>query len=175
MLIERALIIRDEPTFVVTTGRLTRYYFDCKQVTLDSRGMFLVGNIIFDRIKKLAVKGIGGLTFGADPIANAVAYTAEVKSRYLKAFSVRKEPKGHGTNRWIEGPVQQGDRVVITDDVITTGRSISQAIERATEFGLIIVEVVALIDRQEENGIENIKKHVKDVEAIFKREELIKI
>lgn len=174
MIIEKALLVSDEPIFKVASGKLSRYYFDCKPVTLNSRGIFLIGNIIFKRIRGLGANGIGGLTFGADPISIAVAYTAEIRERYLKAFSIRKEQKKHGTDKWIEGDMRVGERVVIVDDVITTGASIVQAIKKARKEDLEVIKVIALIDRQEECGIENIKKYVKDVEVIFKKDELIR-
>jgi orotate phosphoribosyltransferase len=128
---------------------MSNYYFNCKAVTLYPEGMYLIGNLIFDMIKDLDVKGIGGLTLGADPIAYAVAYTSYLKEMPIEAFIVRKTPKSHGTMQWIEGNIKKGDKVVILDDVITTGKSTIEAITRSREAGLEIVKVIALIDRQE--------------------------
>ena len=94
--------------------------------------MYLIGNLIFDLIKDLPVKGIGGLTLGADPIAYAVSYTSYLKKKPIEAFVVRKTAKTHGTQSWIEGNVAKGDKVVIIDDVVTTGKSTIEAINRVT-------------------------------------------
>ena len=102
--------------------------------------MLLIGNLLYKLIRKekawKAVKAIGGLTLGADPVANAIAYTSQIKGKPLEAFVVRKEPKKHGTMLWIEGNVKSGDKVVIVEDVITTGGSTKKAIDRAKECGL---------------------------------------
>ena len=118
------------------------------------------------------MKGIGGLTLGADPIADAVAYTSYLKQKPIEAFIVRKSAKSHGTMQWIEGNIAAGDSVVIVDDVITTGKSTIEAITRAKEAGLEIVKVIALIDRQE-GGREAIKALGYDVEAIVTRDEVM--
>ena len=134
--------------------------------------MFLVGHLVFEAIKDLNADGVGGLTFGADPIAVATAFASELKGKPVNAFSIRKTKKDHGIIRWIEGDVKPGDRIVIIDDVATTGGSTIKAIERARSEGLNVVRAVILIDRQE-GGLENIRKHVEDVSAIISRDELI--
>ena len=167
LIYDRAFKYSEEPSFKLVSGRMSNYYFNCKMVTLNPEGMYLVGNIIFDMIKDLGVKGIGGLTLGADPIADAVAYTSYLKENPIEAFVVRKSAKSHGTMQWIEGDVKAGDRVVIVDDVITTGKSTIEAITRAREAGLNIVKVIALVDRQE-GGYENIAEALKDIKADYK-------
>lgn len=167
MIKEKSLKISDKPIHRLVSGRMSRFYFNSKTVTLNSRGMFLIGSIIFNMIKDLRIQVIGGLTFGADPIADAVAYTAGLNGLTMNAFSVRKEPKKHGTMLWIEGDVREGDRVVIVDDVITTGGSTIKAIERSKEAGLIVVKMIPLLDRMEDNGFQNIKAYVDDVESVF--------
>jgi orotate phosphoribosyltransferase len=134
--------------------------------------MYLVGHLIFDAIKDIDVKGIGGLTFGADPMAVATAYTSELEGRTIGAFSIRKHQKDHGVIRWIEGDMHPGDKVVIIDDVATTGGSTIKAIQRAVSEGLNVVKAVILVDRQE-GGLQNIRAHVEDVSAIITRDELI--
>ncbi len=171
---EKAFKYSEEPIFKLVSGRMSNYYFDCKAVTLHPEGMYLIGNLIFDMIKDSNVKGIGGLTLGADPIANAVAYTSYLKGKPIEAFVVRKTAKAHGTMQWIEGNVEKGDRVVIVDDVITTGKSTIEAINKAKEAGLEIVTVIALVDRQE-NGRENVEALGYKLEAIVTREEVIKL
>jgi len=114
----------------------------------------------------------GGLTLGADPLAHALALISYQKERPIKAFIVRKETKDHGTKTAIEGGVTPGERVVILDDVITTGISTITAIERSKDAGLIVDRVIALIDR-EEGGRENILAHCPRVEAILTRSEIM--
>jgi orotate phosphoribosyltransferase len=179
LIYDRAFKYSAEPTFKLVSGRMSNYYFNCKTVTLHPEGMYLIGNIIFDMVKDLEVRGIGGLTLGADPIADAVAYTSYLRESPVEAFVVRKSAKSHGTMQWIEGNVRAGDRVVIVDDVITTGKSTIEAIFRAQEAGLDIVKVIALVDRQE-GGYENVLEAVRDIktrhkilEAVVTREDVM--
>lgn len=162
-----------EPIFKLVSGQVSRFYVNCKPTVLSPRGMFLTGHLVFDAIKDLNVKGIGGLTFGADPIAVATAYTSELKKCPVQAFSIRKSQKDHGIVRWVEGDMEPGDRVAIIDDVATTGGSTIKAIERARSEGLHVVKAVILVDRQE-GGLENIGRHVDDVTAIVSRDELVR-
>jgi len=134
--------------------------------------MFLTGHLVFDVIKDSNVSGVGGLTFGADPIAVATAFASELNGQPIKAFSIRKTKKDHGIVKWIEGDMTPGERVAIIDDVATTGGSTIKAIERARSEGLDVVKAVILVDRQE-GGLENIRKHVGDVSAIISRDELM--
>jgi orotate phosphoribosyltransferase len=173
LIIEKAFRYSDQPVFKLISGRMSNYYFNCKAVTLHPEGMHLIGNIVFDLIKDLNVQGIGGLTLGADPIAYAVSYTSFLKGKFIEAFVVRKTPKSHGTMQWIEGNMNPGDRVVIVDDVITTGKSTIEAIIRAKENGLKIVKVIALIDRQE-SGKEAVEELDFKVESIITRDEVMK-
>jgi orotate phosphoribosyltransferase len=161
-----------EPKFKLVSGAMSRFYINCKPTTLSPRGMFLAGHLIFDAVKGLDLRGIGGLTFGADPIAVATAFVSELKSEPLKAFSIRKTRKDHGIVRWIEGDLEPGERVAVIDDVATTGGSTIKAIERARSEGLDVVRAVVLVDRQE-GGIDNIRKHVADVSAVVTRDELM--
>ncbi|OGW29948.1 MAG: orotate phosphoribosyltransferase [Nitrospirae bacterium GWC2_42_7] len=174
MIFHRAFKYSEKPAFKLVSGAMSNYYFNCKAVTLHPEGMYLIGNIIFDMIKNNNIKGIGGLTLGADPIANATAYTSYIKKAPIEAFVVRKSAKAHGTMQWIEGNVNTGDRVVIVDDVITTGKSTIEAINRAVEAGLEVVKVIALIDRQE-GGRENIEALGYKVEAVITRDEVMEL
>ena len=174
LIFEKAFKYSEEPVFKLVSGRMSNYYFNCKAVTLHPEGMYLIGNIIFDMIRESGAKGIGGLTLGADPIADAVAYTSYLKKEPVEAFVVRKTAKSHGTMQWIEGNVKAGDKVVIVDDVITTGKSTIEAINRAEEAGLDIVKVIALIDRQE-GGKENIEALGPTVAAVITREEVMEL
>ncbi|MEN8244734.1 MAG: orotate phosphoribosyltransferase [Thermodesulfobacteriota bacterium] len=172
LLCEKSFRYTEEPTFKLVSGKMSRFYVNCKPTTLSPRGMFLVGNLVFQQIKGLEARGVGGLTFGADPIAVATAYTSELKQQPMNAFSIRKSRKDHGVIRWVEGDLEPGDRVVIIDDVATTGGSTIKAIERATSEGLQVVKAVILVDRQE-GGVENIRQHVPDVSAVITRDELV--
>ncbi|MCL4492236.1 MAG: orotate phosphoribosyltransferase [Nitrospirae bacterium] len=167
LIYEKAFKYSEEPVFKLVSGRMSNYYFNCKTVTLNPEGMYLTGNVIFEMIRDLPARGIGGLTLGADPIANAVAYTSYIKSKPIEAFVVRKTAKSHGTMQWLEGNVKAGDKVVIVDDVITTGKSTIEAIARAREAGLEIIKVIALVDRQE-GGYEAVAESVKDMKAGYK-------
>jgi len=161
-----------KPIFKLVSGKVSNFYINCKPTTLSARGMFLIGHLVFDVVKELKIDGIGGLTFGADPVAIATALISEFKKKPITAFSVRKTKKDHGIVRWIEGDVKPGDRVVIVDDVVTTGDSTIKSIERAIIEGLNVVKVVILVDRQE-GGYENIKKYVKDVSSIILKDDLM--
>lgn len=149
-----------EPVFKLTSGAVSNFYFNMKKTTMSPEGLHLVGKIVYDKIVNLGldnVKGIGGLTLGADPIAYAVSYYAMTMKRMIYAFSIRKEPKGHGLKLPVEGDVHPGDHVVIIDDVVTTGGSTIKAIKAAEDFGLVIDAAIVLVDRCEMNGRQNIE------------------
>ncbi len=162
----------EEPSFKLVSGRMSRFYVNCKPTTLSARGMYLVGHLMFDAIKDSPASAVGGLTFGADPIAVATAFASALRAHPINAFSIRKSQKDHGIIKWVEGDVQPGQPVVIIDDVATTGGSTIKAIERARSEGLEVVKSVILVDRQE-GGLDNIRKHVEDVTAIVTRDELL--
>jgi orotate phosphoribosyltransferase len=136
-------------TFRLASGREASFYLDAKQVVLEARGSMLVGRAILERLQGLGSlpAAVGGMSIGADPITSAVVTMAGVENLPLKGFLVRKEPKDHGTKRYVEGPVAPGDRVVIVEDVVTTAGSSLVAIDRAIEFGLVVERVVVVIDR----------------------------
>ena len=173
MLLDKSFKYSEESSFKLVSGRMSRFYVNCKPTILYPRGMYLTGHLILDAIKDISVDGIGGLQFGACPISDAVAYTSEIKNQCIKSFSIRKELKDHGVINWIEGDMKPGDSVVIIDDVATTGGSTIKAIERARESNLEVIKVVILVDRQE-GGLDNIRKYVSDVSAIITKEELFK-
>jgi orotate phosphoribosyltransferase len=146
-------LVRDKAlrfgNFTLASGKQASYYLDGKQVTLEAQGARLVAEGILDLLGAELPAAVGGMSIGADPITAAVVTMAGVRNLPLRGFLVRKEPKGHGTGRYIEGPVQAGERVVIVEDVVTTGGSSLLAIERAEEFGLAVAGVIAIIDRME--------------------------
>jgi orotate phosphoribosyltransferase len=172
MVLERSFRYRDDPPFTLASGRTSPFYFNCKPTTLDPEGMNLIGNVLFDLLEDSQVTAAGGLTLGADPLANALSVISWQRGRPIKSFTVRKEAKAHGMKSAIEGNLQSGERVVILDDVITTGGSTIQAVERAREEGLMIDRVIAFIDR-EEGGREAIEQFVPSVQAVFTRTEIM--
>jgi orotate phosphoribosyltransferase len=172
MLCRKSFQFSEEPVFKLVSGRMSRFYVNCKPTTLHPRGMFLVGHLLLERLRGARVSAVGGLTFGADPVAFAAAFASALEDGALKAFSIRKTQKDHGIVRWIEGDVRPGERVAVVDDVATTGGSTITAIERARAEGLEVAAAVILVDRQE-GGLENIRRHVAEASAIVTRDELL--
>lgn len=166
---ERCLKISEKP-FKLSTGALSRYYFDCKNVTLDGEGLSLVAEAFLEEIQKLheEPKAIGGLTMGADFITAAVALRSFERGLQFQGSIVRKEPKKHGTMNRIENELPRGTPIVVVDDVITTGNSTKQACQEFLAAGYGIVGIIALIDR-EENGKANLERLFSGirVKAIF--------
>ena len=146
--------------FKLSSGATSDYYVDCRTTTLDARGARLVGELVLDEIAKQGWKAeaIGGLTMGADPIAVAAAVVSSERGAPMNAFLVRKAEKQHGTGQRIEGYRRKGARVVIVDDVCTTGGSTIQAIEAAREAGFEIVGVLCLLEREEAGGRVNVAR-----------------
>ncbi len=174
MLYEKSFMYSEEPIYMLVSGRLSHFYVNCKPTTLHPKGMFLVGNLVFDRVKDVEARGVGGLTFGADPVAMATAFASYLQGRPVRAFSIRKTKKDHGIVKWVEGDTKPGDRVVIVEDVITTGGSTVKAVERARAEGLEVVKVVVLVDRQE-GGLGAVQAHVSSVESIVTVEDLMAV
>jgi len=146
--------------FTLSSGKKSSYYLDCRMTTLDARGALLIGRVILNRIRTYNVQAeaIGGLTLGADPIATAVAVVSALEGKPMSAFIVRKETKGHGMQRSIEGfDGKPGTGVVVVDDVCTTGESILKAAEKAEEAGYNVAAAFCVVDR-EEGGTELIAK-----------------
>lgn len=173
IILEKSFRFSEEP-FTLSSGLKSNYYFDCKKTSLDPEGMDLIGNIVFDMLKDSAIDAVGGLSLGADPIANSIALVSFQQGRPINPFIVRKDAKGHGTKSRIEGNVKAGDTVAILDDVVTTGASTITAIEAAREAGLVIDRVIVLVDR-EEGGTENILKYVARIEPVIRRSEIMKL
>ncbi|MGO9402624.1 MAG: orotate phosphoribosyltransferase [Terriglobales bacterium] len=142
--------------FKLSSGGTSDYYIDCRTTTLNARGAQLVGEVFLDEMRDQGwhADAIGGLTMGADPIVVAVA----VISGTLHGFLVRKAEKQHGTTQRIEGFREKGARVVIVDDVCTTGSSTVQAIEAAREFGFKVVGVMCLVEREDARGRPNVEE-----------------
>ncbi|BDV43217.1 orotate phosphoribosyltransferase [Geotalea uraniireducens] len=159
----------------LASGRESDFYFDGKQTTLHPEGGYLTGKLFFEAIKDVEnVEGVGGLTLGADPIATATSVVSFLEKQPIPAFIIRKEPKGHGTGAWLEGRknLKPGSRVVIVEDVVTTGGSSIKAVRRAEEEGLKVLGIVTLVDR-EEGGRENIEQEGYWLKAIFTKAEIV--
>ena len=174
ILLEKSFQYSEKPIFKLASGKTSNYYINCKGTTLDAEAMNLIGHIFYNKIKTLRVNAIGGLTQGADPIAVATAMISGIIDDPINAFVVRKKAKEHGLKKLIEGDIHEGDKVVIVDDVITTGQSTIEAIENAKKEKLNIIKVIVLIDRQE-GGRENIERQGVPFESVFTKDDLIKL
>ena len=166
--------------FTLASGKTSKYYIDCRLTTLDARGACLIGEVLLGQInaeaelRGLKIDAVGGMTMGADPISVAVSMTSSLAGQQpeLQAFVVRKEPKGHGHGKQVEGNFKSGDVVVAIEDVITTGGSTLKAIEAIEREGGKVVFVAVLVDRQE-GGREVIEAAGYPVIAVFTRDELM--
>lgn len=148
IILERSLKFGE---FILASGKKASYYLDGKQTTLDAKGLTLVGEGILELLQADGAlpDAVGGMSIGADPITAAILTVAGMKGLELRGFLVRKESKGHGTNKFVEGPVKAGDKVVVVEDVVTTGGSSLKAIERLEEAGIKVEGVIAIVDRME--------------------------
>lgn len=161
--------------FTLVSGRKSDVYIDAKKTVLCAQGMELVGFAVFQMLKNEPVDAVGGLTLGADPVAYATGLVSTMNGKFLDVFIVRKEPKKHGTQQWIEGSLQPGAWVIVLEDVVTTGESAIQAVQRMREAGFQVNKVIALVDR-EEGGKENIETKAKcKFESVFTKTDLIEL
>jgi orotate phosphoribosyltransferase len=137
--------------FTLASGRESSHYVDARLTTMSPEGLAVIGPLALEAIRERAwpVDAVGGLTLGADPIAYATALASVQSPPLVRAFTVRKEAKQHGTGRLIEGPMREGDRVVVIEDVITTGGSALRAAEAIQRAGATISGILALVDREE--------------------------
>ncbi|MBW2040366.1 MAG: orotate phosphoribosyltransferase [Deltaproteobacteria bacterium] len=163
----------EEREVTLTSGRKSTFYIDGKQTTLDPEGVYLVGKVLYEMVRG-RVEAVGGPTLGADPIVTSVALASYMEGDPIAAFIIRKEPKGHGKGLWIEGDkaLKKGAKVAIVEDVVTTGGSLLKAIRVAEEHGLQVVQVLALVDRQE-GGKERLAEEGYTLEAVFTRGEIV--
>jgi orotate phosphoribosyltransferase len=140
-------------SFTLASGRQSSLYIDARVTTMSPDGLALIGPLGLEAIREAGwldgTDAVGGLTLGADPIACAIAYASAATQSPLRAFTVRKEPKTHGTAKLIEGPFRAGDRVVVIEDTITTGSSAQKAIDAVRSADGTVVGVLALVDREE--------------------------
>ena len=156
----------------LSSGKESDYYLDERVVTLSAEGAYLTAKIILDMLKDVDVDAVGGPTVAADPIVGAVAAMSYAEGRPIAGFMVRKEPKGHGIGKQVEGPVEGGFKVVIVDGTMTTGASVVKAIEAMEREGCEVAKVILLIDRLE-GGREKIQSRGYDFAAIFTRDDLL--
>ncbi len=161
--------------FILASGKSSSIYVDARLTTMNPKGMALIGPL---GLRLMGDRGwipdsVGGLTMGADPISFAVSYAGTLSGTYIRAFSVRKQAKEHGTGNLIEGPFRKGDKTVIVEDVVTTGLSAIKAIEAVETAGGHILGVLALVDR-EQGGTEAIRERGYDVLALSNISELRK-
>ena len=162
-----------EGDYTLASGKPSRFYIDGKRVMFHPSSLLLLADAFMDAISDCHPDAVGGLEMGAIPIAAAVALRSAQLGQPISAFFVRKSPKGHGTNRFIEGCLENGARVVVCDDVITTGGSVLKAIEKVEGFGCEVVRVVCLVDR-EEGAVEEFAAKGYDYRPIFTLSELTK-
>lgn len=173
LLLEKSYEKRD---VILASGRKSDFYFDGKQTSLHPEGACLLGELLLEKIlsQPVQIHAVGGPTLGADPLVTAVSLTSHLKGRPMPAFIIRKEPKGHGTGAWLEGikNLKTGDRVLILEDVVTTGTSSLKACEKAREFGLNVHGILTVVDR-EEGGAETIRGAGYHFDSLFTKSELL--
>ena len=163
-----------EPVFRLASGRMSNFYVDCKQALSDPEARALIGKLIFEHIKNQSFDTVGGLELGAYPIATSISDELYRRTKKkIRAFVIRKEAKKHGVGNLIAGSVHAGNTTLIVDDVITTGKSTIEAINRAREAGLIVKHVVILVDREEDNGKQNIEEQGVSCASLFSLSDLI--
>jgi orotate phosphoribosyltransferase len=160
-------------TFTLASGRTSDLYVDVRQTSLHGEGSVLIARALLARLQPQIV-GVGGMTLGADPLACATVALAFIQGRPLDAFLIRKEPKGHGVEKWVVGRGNFAPRapVAVVEDTTTTGRSLIQAVERARESGLEVVQVLTVVDR-EEGAAEAVRAAGFELQAITTRTELL--
>lgn len=140
----------EEGEFTLVSGKKSSFYIDAKETTLNPEGMYLVGKLMYEIAREIpGIDAVGGVSIGGDPLVSAVVLASYNAKDNLLGFLIRKEPKGHGTNQWIEGGknLKQGMNVVILEDVVTTGGSSLKAVEAVEKGGFIVKGIIALLDR----------------------------
>ena len=159
--------------FKLSSGRKSEHYVNCKPVTLQGDALMFISWCMLECLEE-DCDAVGGLTLGADPLVAGVAMVSAIEERYLDGLIVRKEPKGHGTKAWIEGPtLAPGSKVTVLEDVITTGGSAIQAAEKLRDAGYVVENVVAIINRQEGTEADDAMDDADlNLISLFKLEEL---
>jgi len=173
-LAEHAYQFRPENPFILVSGATSDEYLDCKLALSQPGAMVSLGQVFLDQLQP-GVVAIGGLTMGSDPIAMGSAFASASTEHPVRWFTVRKEPKSHGQMKLIEGSVREGERVAVVDDVVTSGSSTIKAIEECKKAGLQVAQVVVLVDRQQAQGMDHVRKATGEnvaVTAIFTKQEI---
>lgn len=153
--------------FLLSSGKASDYYLDGRIITLTCEGAYLVASIILEMLKDDKIDAVGGPTLGADPIVGAVACLAHINNIPIKTFIVRKSTKEHGTGRQIEGPqLQKGAKVVLVDDVATTGKALIEAKQALDKQGIKVCRAIVIVDRKE-GAAENLQNSGLKIEPIF--------
>lgn len=160
-----------EGDFTLSSGAKSSYYINCKEVTLRAEGALMLGRLILEILPE-DTAAVAGLTLGADPIVSAVSVVSALSSRSIPALIIRKKAKGHGTQAYIEGPaLPEGSQVVVLEDVVTTGKSALQAVERLQNAGYQVSQIISLVDRKQ-GGRELYKTKNLAFNALFEIEDL---
>ena len=160
-----------EGDFTLSSGAKSSYYINCKQVTLNAEGALALGRLLFDRLRE-DTAAVAGLTLGADPMVSAVSVVSAYENSPIPALIIRKKPKGHGTKAYIEGPsLVEGAKVMVLEDVVTTGGSALTAVERLQEAGYEVTQILALVDR-EQGGNELYQSKGIEFQALFSIQEV---
>jgi orotate phosphoribosyltransferase len=162
--------------FVLSSGKQSTFYIDARLTTMSPEGLSIIGPLALSVLEQTgwSIDAIGGLTLGADPISYAISYASADSDHPLRAFTVRKDVKAHGTGKQLEGPFKRGDRVAVIEDVITTGGSALKAIDAIRKADGIVVGVLALVDR-EEGGLQELEKTGVPVIALVTASQIINV
>ncbi len=162
----------------LASGKISNFYIDCRQTSLNAEGAYLIGQIFYRWIEHMGKNpdAVGGMTMGADPLVTATSVTSYLESNPIGGFLIRKEPKGHGTGKQLEGngSLKEGAHVILLEDVVTTGGSTIRAIEACRKEGLVVTDVFCLVDRME-GGAENIAARDVLLTPLFTRKDFLKI
>ncbi|MBE9043728.1 orotate phosphoribosyltransferase [Pleurocapsales cyanobacterium LEGE 10410] len=160
-----------EGDFVLSSGAKSSYYINCKQVTLRAEGALALGRLLF-QLLPADTAAVAGLTLGADPMVSAVSVVSAMENKPIPALIIRKQPKGHGTKAYIEGPsLAANSKIVVLEDVVTTGGSALTAVERLQDAGYQVSQILALVDR-EQGGSELYQSQGIEFQALFSIKEI---
>ena len=160
-----------EGDFVLSSGAKSDYYINCKQVTLRAEGALALGRLLLQLLPE-DTAAVAGLTLGADPMVSAVSVVSAWSNNPIPALIIRKKPKGHGTQAYIEGPsLSPGAKIVVLEDVVTTGGSALTAVERLQDAGYHVTQILSLVDR-EQGGSELYQSRGIDFQSLFSIKEI---
>lgn len=175
-LVETSYHESEEPIYHLSSGKWSRFYIDCKIALSEAEWRAGMAALMVEKLNLDAIQAVGGLELGAYPIAIAISDAIyRLHGKDVRAFVVRKEPKTHGLQKYLEGEVNPSERVLIVDDVITSGTSTLSAIQKSQEAGLNIIQVLVIVDRQEDNGRANIEGKGIPFDALFTLPELSEV